>query len=109
MRITAALLRRHGACADQVAEFQRLWPRGAEPTVEALAQAAGRGLDPWWLWRLLPAEGPGSQRAYALWCAEQVAHLVTDPRVAACLEVVRRRVEDPQSVDAGALAAALAA
>lgn len=110
MRITAALLRRHGACAEQVAVVKKLWPHGAQPTVKVLTEAAAEGLDPWWLWNLLPAEGPGSQRAYALWCAEQVAHLCADARVAECLTVVRRRVEDPASVSDGELeAVALAA
>ncbi len=98
MRITAELLRRHGACKEQCATVATLWPDGAVPTIDALTEAAANGLDPWWLWRLLPAEGPGSRRAYALWCAEQVAHLCSAPRVAQCMAVVRRRVESPGSV-----------
>ena|SRR3990167_3278772 len=35
-RITARLLESKGACADQVAKFRALWPRGVVPT-EALA------------------------------------------------------------------------
>ena len=35
-RITARLLESKGACADQVAKFHALWPRGVIPT-EALA------------------------------------------------------------------------
>ncbi len=121
MLITAALLQKHGACAIQVQQVCELFPRGAQPTVEDLTLAASEGLDPWWLWHLLPKEGPGSWRAYALWCAEQVAYLNTDPRIAECLAVVRRKVEDPAAVsgeelrdaawaaDAAAAAAAAAA
>ena len=106
MLITAELLEQHGVCAEQVAAVRLLWPNGAEPTVEVLAEAAAEGLDPWWLWHLLPAEGPGSRRAYALWCAEQVAHLSGDARVGDCLAVVRRRVNDPGSVSNADLDAA---
>ena len=98
MKITADLLMMHDACYEQVAEVRLLWPDGVEPTIDVLAEAAVEGLDPWWLWHLLPAEGPGSRRAYALWCAKQVAHLSGDQRVAQCLAVVRRRVEDPSGV-----------
>ena len=109
MKITADLLAARGACVDQVAEVRRLWPRGAEPTDEDLTQAEAHGLNWLWLVCLLPAEGPGSQRAFALWCAEQVAHLADDQRVADCLDVVRRRVADPSSVSDVELAAAWAA
>jgi len=109
MRIDAEMLRRHGACAAQVKEVARLWPRGTEPTVEALIIASAHGLDVLWLLMLLPAEGPGSRRAFALWCAEQVADFADDKRVADCLAVVRRRVEDSASVSDADLDAARAA
>jgi len=47
---------------------------------------------------LLSSEGPRSKRAFALFCAERVAHLNTVPRVAKRLAIVRRRVADPASV-----------
>jgi len=47
---------------------------------------------------LLSSEGPRSKRAFALFCVERIAHLNTDPRVAKCLAIVRRRVADPASV-----------
>ena len=46
----------------------------------------------------LPDEGQQSKRAFALWCAERVKHLNTDPRIEECLAVVRRKVADPTSV-----------
>ena len=109
MKITPALLRKHGACSEQVEEFAALYPHGTEPTVEEMFTCAAEGLDVLWCLRLLPLEGPGSQRAFSLWCAEQVAHLSDDPRVAECLAVVRTRVLDPASVTDNVLAAAWAA
>ena len=106
MKITYDLLVAHGACEDQRDQFRALHPTGVEPTVEALSELAAHDLDAWWLWNVLPAEGPGSQRAYALWCAEQVAHLCGDPRVEQCLEAVRRRVANPGGVTDAELAAA---
>ena len=106
MRITTDVLRAANACEEQRDLFAELYPDGLEPTVEWLSEAAAHGLDVWWCWHLLPAEGPGSQRAYALWCAEQVAHLCSDRRVAKCLAVVRRRVARPASVSDAERAAA---
>ena len=114
MKLTYDLLVKHNACGPQRDEFRRLFPRGCEPTIDNLLWLSscpnpdGGTLDPWWLYNVLPDEGPGSKRAYALWCAEQVAYLNQDPRVAECLRVVRRMVEH-QDVDAAAGAAAWAA
>jgi hypothetical protein len=47
---------------------------------------------------LLPDEGLCSKRAFALFCAERVSHLITDTKVVGCLAVVRRRVDNPKSV-----------
>ena len=105
MKITYDLLVKHKACNSQREAFKVLYPDGCEPTVKNLFDLAAEGLDAWWLWHVLPAEGPGSQRAYALWCAEEVAHLTTDKRVADCLKVVRRQVEF-QDVTAEQMAAA---
>ena len=106
MRITIERLKAVKACEPQVNLFAEVYPDGVEPTVENLFDAASHGLDPWWTYNLLPDEGPGSKRAYALWCAEQVAYLTNDPRVAECLSVVRRRVEHPESVSDTELVAA---
>ena len=106
MRITIERLKAVHVCEPQVKLFSEVYPDGVDPTVENLFDAVSHGLDAWWTYNLLPNEGPGSKRAYALWCAEQVAHLNTDERVASCLAVVRRRVEDPVSVSDSELAAA---
>ena len=114
MRLTYELLKAQTppACDEQANEFQRLFPDGCEPTVENLTflanhEHADRGLlDVTWLVRLLPKEGPGSMRAFALWCAEQVAYLCDDQRVRDCIEVVRRRVDVPGSCTDQELAAA---
>jgi hypothetical protein len=116
MRPTYKLLRQHNACTPQADEFRALFPRGCKPTVDNLMFLAnheyaenghvGGPLDVLWLARLLPKEGPGSMRAFALWCAEQVAHLNTDERVVNCLAVVRRRVDAPGSCTDEGLAAA---
>lgn len=47
---------------------------------------------------LLPDEGVRSKRAFALFCAEHVSHLITDTRAVDCLAVVRRRVADSKSI-----------
>lgn len=110
MLITTELLKKHNAHINQVALFASLYPDGLEPSVAMLSEAAAAGLNVWWTWHLLPAEGPGSQRAYALWCAEQVAHLSDDQRVHDCLAVVRRMVAgEPVSETERAGAAAWAA
>ena len=98
MRITKELLLQHGACEDQINLFVSLYPSGAELTVDNALQGHRHGLDALWLLNLLPAEGPHSQRAFTLWCAEQVVHLCDDYRVAACIETVRCRVARLDSV-----------
>jgi hypothetical protein len=109
MRITAALLRRHRACRDQVKLFAKTYPRGLTVTVENSFEAASAGLDVLWAVNLLPAEGPGSRREFVLWCADQVAHLTKDKRVHDCLAVVRQRVDALTSVSDRDLVAAGAA
>ncbi len=108
MKITAERLRSNTprACEEQVKLFETLYPDGVMPTVENLSDIASESLDAWWLVHLLPAEGQGSQLAYMLWCAEQVAYLCKDKRVEECLAVARRRVIDPGSVTNDQLAAA---
>lgn len=46
----------------------------------------------------LPDEGKKSKRAFALFCVERVAPLSDDPRVAAWVETLRRRVARATSV-----------
>jgi hypothetical protein len=109
MKITKERLQAAHACAGQLAEWAHLWPNGHEPTIENLTITAAHGIDAWWMVHLLPPEGPGSRRAYALWCAERVVYLSIDPRVAECLAVVARRVADPSSITDKELEAAEAA
>ena len=61
MKITVAFLRKHGACADQVALFAETFPDGAEATAESLLLAARAGLAIDWLARFVPAP---ARRAY---------------------------------------------
>lgn len=48
LRITAALLRRHVACADQVATFLRQWPDGVVSTARTVPVVVRLGLDATW-------------------------------------------------------------
>jgi len=55
-RITADWLRKHKACFDQLAIFEREWPDGAEVTRENLERARALSLDLHWFARIvLPA------------------------------------------------------
>lgn len=53
MRITADLLRNHGACEEQVEIFTRHWPDGVIPNARTVVKAQLLGLDIWWCTRLL--------------------------------------------------------
>ena len=52
-KITAAMLRQHGACADQVRVFETNWPDGMTPTIAACRKAARLRLDIGWAARNL--------------------------------------------------------
>jgi len=63
-KITAKLLRKHGACKDQVALFEKLWPKGASVTRANALKAAENRFDLNWLAdRLLPTAV--SEKLYA--------------------------------------------
>jgi hypothetical protein len=51
--ITAAILRRNGACADKVARFAKLFPKGTAVTLRAALKAADAGLSLGWFARKL--------------------------------------------------------
>src|SRR3990172_6840909 len=51
--ITVALLQKHSACADQVALFKKVFPKGAPLTTKAVETALKRGLSVSWLSTLL--------------------------------------------------------
>ena len=48
-RITAAYLRKLGACESQVETFEKLWPRGATINLRNIHRANAAGLDILWL------------------------------------------------------------
>ena len=98
MRLTPETLKPHNPCSEQYRQFLKLYPKGADPTIEVLITLWANGIDSLWLVKLLPTEGANSKREFDLFCAEQVQHLTTDKRVAKCIEVIRRKVADPASV-----------
>ena len=98
MKIIRELLKQNDACEEQTVRFAELFPDGCEPTIENLSVLWAEKLSVFWLTRLLPAEGLNSRRHFAYLCAREVSHLIKDKRAHECLEVVRRRVEDPNSV-----------
>lgn len=70
-RVTATMLRRLGACSDQVATVEREWPNGAPVTVATVRKAYRLGLDVDWLAnKVLPALALAEyQRVTAAWLA----------------------------------------
>ena len=65
------------------------------------------------LWCLRAVKGRDREiRLYAVWCARQVQHLNTDPRVSACIDVAERfangEATDEERAAAGAAAGAAA-
>ena len=53
-RLTAAMLRRAGACAEQVALVRKHWPNGGTLRLPTLRKAARLGLSLDWLTQFLP-------------------------------------------------------
>lgn len=53
IKITSKWLRRRGACSDQIDEFNKVFPDGAEPTLENLEHAKRVDLDISWLLRYI--------------------------------------------------------
>lgn len=49
MLITTQLLQSNGACKNQIAIFQAIWPNGAEMTAANLSKAVTLGLNVDWL------------------------------------------------------------
>ena len=47
-RITVAMLKRMGACSDEVDTFTREWPRGCAPTEQNILRALDLGLNVYW-------------------------------------------------------------
>jgi len=98
MLITTKLLKESGACNSAITKFNELFGDKVQLTVENLVTAYANGIPVFWLTNLLPSEGAGGQRDFALFAAEQVQHHSKDERVSKCIEVIRRKVADPHSV-----------
>jgi len=97
MKITTELLKEYNACEKQVKHFAKAYPDGVKASGENAVLLAAEGFNVLWAVNLLPQEGLGSRRAFALWCAEQVAHLTKNPKIKQCLEIVKAEVLQPGS------------
>jgi hypothetical protein len=88
-------IREHGPCADGWAKLLRHLGK-TQPDDEPLALVTildSNGLDDA-LWCLRACDGIDREaRLYAVWCARQVQHLMTDPRSLAALDVAERYAE----------------
>ncbi len=85
-------IRAHGPCTDGWAKLLRhLGKTQADDEPLALATILNsNGLDDA-LWCLRAVDGHQREmRLYAVWCARQVQHLITDPRSLAALDVAER-------------------
>lgn len=76
--ITAAWLKEHGACVQQVDIFEALWPKGARITIANIRRAMKNGLEIEWLVGALPCNAAGNAAylafdaaAMSLWQAWQ--------------------------------------
>ena len=110
---TLNAIRAHSPCASGWAELLRhLGKTQADDEPLALTTILdSNGLDDA-LWCLRACEGIDREaRLYAVWCARQVQHLMTDPRSLAALDVAERHAngEATDADLAAALAEALAA
>lgn len=110
-------IREHGPCSDGWTKLLRhLGKTQADDAPLALATILdSNGLDDA-LWCLRAVDGHQREmRLYAVWCARQVQHLMTDPRSVAALDVAERHAngevtdEELAAARAAARAAAWAA
>jgi hypothetical protein len=108
VKITSQLLRARHACSSQVDLFERLYPAGLQPTVEALTIAESEGLHVHWCVRLL---APHDAVRHASWCARRVQAVPC-----AALDLVDRWIagaavseKELRAADAAAVEAAAAA
>jgi len=85
-------IRKHGPCADGWAKLLRRLGK-TQPDDEPLPLVTildSNGLDDA-LWCLRACDGiDRDARLYAVWCARQVQHLLTDPRSLTALDVAER-------------------
>jgi hypothetical protein len=93
MNTTLNLIRSHGPCVDGWAKLLRHLGK-TEADDEPLSLRTildSNGLDDaLWCLRAVP-NCDREARLYAVWCARQVQHLMTDPRSLAALDVAERR------------------
>jgi hypothetical protein len=93
MNTTLNLIRSHGPCVDGWAKLLRHLGK-TEADDEPLSLRTildSNGLeDALWCLRAVP-NCDREARLYAVWCARQVQHLMTDPRSLAALDVAERR------------------
>ena len=106
-------IREHGPCADGWAKLLRhLGKTQADDEPLALATILdSNGVDDA-LWCLRSVDGHDREmRLFAIWCARQVRHLMTDPRSVAALDVAERHANGQATDDdlAAAMVAAWAA
>ena len=103
-------IRTHSPCADGWAKLLRhLGKTQADDEPLALTTILdSNGLDDA-LWCLRACEGIDREaRLYAVWCARQVQHLLTDPRSLAALDVAERHANGEATDDELAAAGAAA-
>ena len=113
MRTTLNAIREHGPCEDGWRKLLRhLGKTQADDEPLSIATILdSNGLDDA-LWCLRAVTGHDRElRLYAVWCARQVQHLMTDPRSIAALDVAERHADGLATDDelAAAWAAAWAA
>ena len=92
MNTTLNSIRAHGPCADGWAKLLRHLgkTRADDEPLEIVTILDSNGLDDA-LWCLRAVTGHDREiRLFAVWCARQVQHLMTDPRSLAALDVAER-------------------
>jgi hypothetical protein len=92
MKTTLNAIRAHSPCADGWAKLLRHLGKtqADDEPLDITTILDGNGLDDA-LWCLRAVTGHDREiRLYAVWCARQVQHLMTDPRSLAALDVAER-------------------
>ena len=107
---TLSKIRQHSPCADGWAKLLRHLSKtqADDEPVSLLTILDSNGLNDA-LWCLRAVDGyQREMRLYAVWCARQVQHLLTDPRSGAALDVAERHANG-EATDAELAAAWTAA
>jgi hypothetical protein len=99
---TMAAIRAHRPCDagwSKLIAHTGLNPKDDETPVSLLTILESNGLDDAW-WCLRAVEGRDREiRLFAVWCARQVEHLMTDPRSIAALDVAERFANGQATAD----------